>query len=100
MKGGSAGGVFAPLAPLTNPLEGSRSPRSQGKQMEGNASQALHERYCLCCLSLRIREAMLEHTKCGRTKTRSGVTYAWILYTPLFSIILLFIPALPLSSAG
>ena len=61
MKGGSAGGVFAPLAPLTNPLEGPRSPRSQGKQMEGNASQAPHERYGLFCLSLRIRGAMVEH---------------------------------------
>ena len=29
-----------------------------------------------------------------------GVNYTWILYTPLFSIILLFIPALTLSSAG
>ncbi len=96
MKGGSAGGVFAPLAPLTNPRDVPRSPRSQGKQMEGNASQAPHERYCLFCLSLRIRGAMVEHAKCGRTKTGYGVNYAWILYTPLFSIILLFIPALTL----
>jgi hypothetical protein len=46
------------------------------------------------------RGAMVEHAKCGRAKTGYGVNYAWILYTPLFSIIVLFIPALTLSSAG
>ena len=45
----------------------------------GNASQAPHERECLFRLSLRSRGAMVEHAKCGRTTTRSGVNYAWIL---------------------
>jgi hypothetical protein len=44
---------------------------------------------CSACL-YEFSGAMVEHAKC---ETGYGVNYAWILYTPLFSIILLFIPA-------